>query len=184
MNKRSILSKYILTLLFCIILNQNKAQNYSLNDLKSKITFSINNFGIKTNGSFSELKGTIVFLNNDLNKSKVILTANARSINTNNKTRDKHLKKEDYFNTEIYPQITFTSSNISKGKLDKQYLMKGLLSIKGKVKNIEILFETTSSSIGILFTGQFTINRRDFDVGGSSISLSDNVIVDFNILAN
>ena len=51
--------------------------------------------------------------------------------------------------------------------------MKGLLSIKGKVKNIEILFETTSSSIGILFTGQFTINRRDFDVGGSSISLSD-----------
>ena len=61
--------------------------------------------------------------------------------------------------------------------------MYGDLTIKGVTKPVEFGFGAIPKDGGYFFDGQFTINRRDYGVGGSSISLSDNLTVSLSVLA-
>ena len=102
----------ICALLCCF--NSINAQKYSPIDKESKIEFSIKNFGINTKGSFSGLKGDILFDDKNPSSSSFNVSVDASTIDTDNNMRDSHLKKEEYFNVEKYPAITFTSSKITK----------------------------------------------------------------------
>jgi polyisoprenoid-binding protein YceI len=53
--------------------------------------------------------------------------------------------------------------------------------MKGVTKPIQFGFSATASTNGYLFDGEFEINRRDFSVGGSSISLADKLKVTLTI---
>jgi polyisoprenoid-binding protein YceI len=57
------------------------------------------------------------------------------------------------------------------------------ITIKGVTKPVEFGFGATPKNGGYAFDGEFTINRRDFGVGGSSISLSDNLTVALSVFA-
>ena len=61
--------------------------------------------------------------------------------------------------------------------------MYGELNIKNHTKEISFPFLAEPSGDGYLFKGVFTINRRDFDVGGSSI-ISDNAEISLSVYAN
>ncbi len=178
------LEKYIrfyFIIAFILLLNIVNAQAYVLTDQGSTLQFSIKNFGLKTKGHFTGIKGSLVFDINDLTKSSVTISVNAATINTNNSTRDKHLRKEDYFNVDKYPNIGFMSTKFTKGKSADDFSIYGNLTIKGVTKNIHFDMKKMTNANGHLFSGEFEMNRRDFDVGGSSISLSDIALIKFNI---
>jgi polyisoprenoid-binding protein YceI len=59
----------------------------------------------------------------------------------------------------------------------------GNLEIRGVSKPISFPFQALPNGSGYTFTGSFTINRRDYGVGGSSISISDEVKIDLKIAA-
>jgi polyisoprenoid-binding protein YceI len=61
--------------------------------------------------------------------------------------------------------------------------MYGNLTIKGVTKPVEFGFGATPKDGGYFFDGEFKINRRDFGVGGSSVSLSDKLTVTLEVLA-
>jgi polyisoprenoid-binding protein YceI len=61
--------------------------------------------------------------------------------------------------------------------------MYGNLTIKGVTKPIEFGFGATPKNGGYLFDGEFKINRRDFGVGGNSVSLSDKLTVTLSVFA-
>jgi polyisoprenoid-binding protein YceI len=61
--------------------------------------------------------------------------------------------------------------------------MFGNLIIKGVSKEIKFPFKATPKDDGFLFEGEFKINRRDFKVGGNSLSLSDDVTVSLSVFA-
>lgn len=171
------MKKYILATLIIFSAGITFGQTFNLVDAESKVTFFIKNFGLKTEGEFKGLKGTIVFDPNNLGNSILNAMINAATINTDNNARDKHLRKADYFNTEKFPQISFTSTKISKTSVANIFNTTGNLTIKGTTKTIDFNFVATPSSNGYLLKGEFVINRRDFKVGGNSISLSDNLTV-------
>jgi polyisoprenoid-binding protein YceI len=96
------------------------------------------------------------------------------SIFTDSEARDKHLLEVDYFNIKKYPNIVFESIAIEKITTSK-YLLKGFITIKGIKKRVETTLNVTSSKTTVIFLTNFSLNRRAFGVGGSSLVLSDNV---------
>jgi len=149
---------------------------------ESSVRFTIHNFGFKTGGTLAAPEGDIIFKPDDLTRSSFQMTIKSASINTENESRDEHLRNADYFDVNTYPLIRFVSSSIrATGKKDS-YIATGTLTIKKTSRVIDIPFTATMKAEGWVFTGQFSMNRRDYDVGGSS-TISNALTVDINVLA-
>ncbi len=152
-------------------------------DANSKVNFVIKNFGIKTGGDFKGVKGTIKFYPANLTTSDFDVTVDAATIDTDNESRDAHLRKAEYFNVATYKTIQLKSTKIVLSSTAGRYYMYANLTIKGVTKPIEFGFGATPKDGGYIFDGEFKINRRDFGVGGSSVSLSDKLTVSLSVLA-
>jgi len=152
-------------------------------DADSKVHFVIKNFGIKTGGDFTGLKGNIKFAPENLAVCSFDVTVDAATINTDNESRDGHLKKAEYFDVTTYKTIHFKSTKVVLSSVAGRYYMFGDVTIKGVTKPVEFGFSATPKNGGYVFEGEFGINRRDFGVGGSSISMSDNLTVSLSVFA-
>jgi len=176
--------KRITTLLFFILLiSKGYAQNLTPVDVGSTVKFTIKNFGFSTAGTFTGLKGNIRFDAAGIGNTSFNVSVDARSINTNNQAKDKHLCKEEFLDVEKYPLISFSSSAISANAKPGMFLMYGKLAIKGITKEISFPFTATAQNNGYLFSGSFNINRGDFKVGGSSLVLADKLEVSLSVFA-
>lgn len=174
--------KKYLSLLFLIgIVSFTQAQQYKPVDSKSEVKFTIKNFGLNTSGTLSGLNGTIAFDSTRLSSSSFNISVDVKTINTGIDMRDNHLKKEEYFNVEKYPAINFRSTFIQA--LNNGYTVTGQLTIKGISKNVSFPFKAVKQDNGLLFTGSFSINRKDFGIGGSSAVMGNNVDISLKILA-
>lgn len=174
--------KTVLSFIFLIIVTISaSAQDYKPVDSKSEVSFTIKNFGINTNGSFSGLKGSVHFDPNNLPTASFNVSVDVNTINTGIDARDNHLKKEEYFDAEKYATINFTSTGVKKD--NQSYIITGQLNIKGVSKTESFPFTAVSQNGGMLFTGSFTINRKDFGVGGSSAVLGSNVDINLKVFA-
>ncbi len=152
-------------------------------DEGSKVHFVIKNFGIKTGGDFTGLKGAMKFDANNLSVWAFDVTVDASSIDTDNGSRDGHLRKPDYFDVKKYPVIHLVSTKIQATDKQGIYSFSGDLTIKGTTKAVKFNFKVNKRDDGYVFTGEFPLNRRDFNVGDDSISLSDNLNVALSIFA-
>lgn len=160
------------------------SQKYKPTDEGSKVHFTIKNFAISTGGDISDLTGDISFVPNNITKSSFKVSVNVKTIDTDNNTRDNHLKSKEYFDAEKYPEITLVSTRITYSKSKKNlYYFTGNLIIHGITKQITFSFTATQKGNDYLFTGAFDINRLDFGVGKSSAVLSNNVKVSLSVLA-
>jgi polyisoprenoid-binding protein YceI len=165
---------FILFLCFWGILTLNSsAQTWIFQS--GTVGFTIKNAGLKVNGSFSGLKAKAEF--DPQNPGKTVLEGQVetKTIETGINLRNKHLKKEEYFNVEKFPQI-----NMKLTRMDGMgNTLKGTftLEIKGvsKTLTIPVVFQTNAS--GSVLSTSFTINRLDFGVGESSWTMADEVQV-------
>jgi polyisoprenoid-binding protein YceI len=159
------------------------SQSFTPSDDGSKVHFVINNFGIATGGDFTGLSGSIKFDVNDLAAADFDVSVDANSVNTDIEARDNHLRKGEYFDVKTYPKLTFKSTKVTKTNKDGYFYMFGNLTIKGVTKEIKFPFTATAKNGGYFFEGSFKLNRRDFGVGGRSISLSDDLTISLSIFA-
>jgi polyisoprenoid-binding protein YceI len=151
-------------------------------DAGSEVKFTIKNFGLNVNGSFKGLEGTVVFDPSNLSLSQMEVSIKSSTINTGINSRDSHLKKKDYFDVAKYPGIRIKSKAISAGPASGTYILTGTLFIKNVTKDFSFPFTAKDINPGYQFKGTFLLNRRDFGIGGSSISLSDNLTVSLLII--
>ncbi len=161
------------------------AQNYKPVDTGSKVHFIIKNFGIDTGGELKGLKGDIIFLPEDLSKSKFDVSVSASTVDTDNESRDKHLRSDEYFDVEKYPDIRITATKIEKTNKTNTgyYYFTGNIIMHGVTKAISFPFQVTKIKDDYLFTGEFVIDRLDFGVGEKSAVLSNKVNVSLSVLA-
>jgi polyisoprenoid-binding protein YceI len=173
--------KIMLPLLIVLTGNLAIAQ-YKPVDNGSSIQFKIRNFGINTGGSFIGLQGNISFDINHLNDANFDVSIDANTINTDNNMRDNHLRTDTYFDVKNYPRIHFVSTKVTPSTKTGILFIFGKLTIKNQTKDISFPFTATATSDGYLFKGVFSLNRKDFGVGGTSI-ISDNLEVELSIMA-
>jgi len=167
--------------LFCVV--TAFGQNYTPTDAGSKVRFVIKNFGINTGGTFEGLAGSIIFDPANLAGASFNVSVDAKSVDTDVEARDNHLRKEEYFDVEKYPKLSFRSTKITTTNKEGYLFMFGVITIKNISKEFSFPFKQTSKDGGILFEGEFKLNRRDFGVGGKSFSMSDELNVELSIFA-
>ncbi|MFI5205871.1 MAG: YceI family protein, partial [Candidatus Paceibacterales bacterium] len=152
-------------------------------DEGSKVHFVIKNFGINVGGDFTGLKGTIRFDPVNFGNSGFDVSVDAGTIDTDNSARDGHLRKTEYFDVVNYKTLNFKSTRVVRSTVVGRFYVYGTLTIKGVSKPVEFGFGATPQNGGYVFDGEFEINRRDFGVGGSSISMSDDLKVSLSVFA-
>ncbi len=118
----------------------------------------------ETAGSFKDFDGQVVSKAEDFNGAAVEFSAKVASLSTDNEKRDGHLKSDDFFNAEKFPEIKF------KGVLSKdggKYVLKGDLTLRDVTKpaTFDVVYKGSINAFGgtkagFKLTG--SINRFDY----------------------
>ncbi len=161
------------------------AQQYKPVDQGSKVHFTIKNFGIGTGGDLSGLKGAIDFNPSNLKTCAFNVSVEVKTIDTDSRNRDEHLRSEAYFDAEKYSQIIIKSTKINLTNKSETgwYYFTGTLTMHGVTKNIEFPFTGTLQGQDYIFKGDFELNRIDYGVGGNSGVMGNTVKVSLSVLA-
>lgn len=177
------MKKIILSILTIASIATTQAQNWTLDNAHSSVKFSITHMLVsETEGNFKKITADVTSSKEDFSDVKVAFNIDVNSINTDNEARDKHLKAEDFFNAEKFPEIKFTSSKVTmKGK---EMTLTGQLTMHGVTKEVVFIGKyngTVKDLYGMTRAGfklSTTIMRSDFgltwnktlDQGGLALS--------------
>ena len=191
MIRRAIYRLTLPLLAVAILAASAQAATYSIDAVHSGVGFTIRHIVSRTSGSFTGVSGTIDYDPDHPEASAVMATIDVASIDTNNESRDAHLKGADFFNAEKYPTITFSSTGATK-KGDR-LMVTGDLTMHGVTQRVVLPVEVLgvgvhprSKAAVAGFSAQTVLKRSDFgvnswtDVAGV---LGDEVTVTLNIEA-
>ncbi len=140
---------------------------YRIDPAHSSITFKISHLVIsKVRGRFGHFSGTIALPSKDPTTGGVLVTIQAGSVDTDNIKRDKHLASPEFFNVAKFPDMTFSSSSVTKTSTG--FLLKGILEMHGVRRAVTIPFTLVgpiqdpwgNSRLGA--EGHLTIDRRQW----------------------
>jgi polyisoprenoid-binding protein YceI len=110
--------------------------NWKLDNAHSRVKFSVTHLLVsEVEGSFKSFNASLSSEKSDFSDAAVEFTIDAKSINTENEMRDKHLQSDDFFNAEKYPAITFKSTSWKKTG-DKTFALEGDLTIRDVTKRV------------------------------------------------
>ena len=168
---------------------------YAIDPSHSRIGFVARHAMVtKVRGSFNEFEGTGFFDAEDPTRSTLEVTIKAASIDTRNADRDVHLRGNDFFDMEAYPEITFASTGVEQVGADT-YRVTGDLTIKGVTKPVTVDFEYTGAAVDpfgnqrLGLEGKTTINRKDWGVSWNAaleaggVLVSEKVTLEFEVSA-
>jgi polyisoprenoid-binding protein YceI len=147
------------------------AATYSLDPAHTTIGFKVKHLMIaNVKGVFEKFKGTVVIDESDITKSKVNVSIEMASINSNIAKRDEHLRSGDFFDVAKFPVMTFDSTKVERAGADT-LKVTGNLTIKGVTKQVILTVDGPSGEMKspqrVVKRGASavaTINRQDFGV--------------------
>ncbi|MDN3723583.1 YceI family protein [Aequorivita sp. SDUM287046] len=158
---------------------ENSAKTiWKIDTSHSEINFKVKHMMISTvSGSFENFDGKAETENENFKNADFTFSAKIDSINTNNKDRDNHLKSDDFFGSEKFPELTFKSKSFDGNSVT------GDLSIKGVTKEVTLDAEFNGTAVdpygqtkaGFEFEGQ--INRKDFGLTWNAVTEAGSVVV-------
>ncbi|MEW6206889.1 MAG: YceI family protein [Acidobacteriota bacterium] len=135
------------------------------------IEFTIRNlFFFTLKGRFTDIAGTIKRDDADISRSSVEASVLAASIDTDNRRRDDHLRSTDFLDSKRYPRIIFQSEQVERGRDRDALRIRGILTIRGKSREIEINVTEVDHSRSpqgeeVAYYGAvIEINRFDFGI--------------------
>ena len=177
--KRTFISLILATTLSTCL----SAQNWKVDMTHSKVGFEVSHMMVSTaEGRFEKMESTITATKEDLSDLEVDVTIFTESINTHNEKRDEHLRGPDFFDTAVYPEIKFQSTNV-KAK-DGKLFITGRLTMKAITQLITLeatpagIFVTDpwgNTKTGLKATG--VINRQDFEITWSKTMEAGGLII-------
>src|SRR6056297_148487 len=148
----------------------------------------------KVRGAFNDFTGTFTVDVDDPSSATAEVVIEAASIDTRNADRDGHLKSNDFFAMEEYPQLTFRSTKVEP-KSATEFHVTGDLTIRGVTKEVSFDLDYTGAVTDpwgftrVGFEGRTEVNRKGWglnwntplDTGG--VLVSEKVTLEFEISA-
>ncbi len=89
-------------------------ETYKFDPSGSTIGFTVHQFLRTTHGKFTRFNGKIDIDREHPENSSVTAQIDVRSIDTQIKKRDDHLRSPEFFNVEKFPQMTFKGRNVNR----------------------------------------------------------------------
>jgi polyisoprenoid-binding protein YceI len=152
------------------------AENWKADAANAQIDFTVEGIFGLVHGHFSGLQATIHFDEKDFSSSFFSASVEAKTVTTGISLRNSDLRnKEEWFNTDKYPTISFKSKKIEKSA--KGYRAIGELTIKGITKSVEIPFVFSRQASTGVFKGEFTLLRMDYRLGNPGGSVGSTVTI-------
>jgi len=130
------------------------AGTFTIEPGNSSVIFKIKNNNGYTIGFFESFSGVLKLSEDNAKVLEADGKFDVRSINTHNVIRDAALRSDLFFDTEKFPEASFTSTKVEGDTLT------GNLTIKGKTNPVAL----TMVLNGTLLTLRGKINRNDFGI--------------------
>ena len=156
---------------------------WSIDPTHSEIGFKVKHMMFtNVSGKFNAFVATVENEDDNFETSNIKFTAETASVDTNNTDRDGHLRSVEFFDTDVYPKLSFVSTSIKK-KSDSTYEIYGDLTIKDVTKNIVLETEYSglmtdpwgNTKAGLSIIGK--INRKDFGLTWNAALETGGVLV-------
>jgi polyisoprenoid-binding protein YceI len=175
-------------LLFVLLfgLTVASAQTWKSDLSHSRVEFTVTHLMIsEVTGRFTQFDATLQQGKEDFTDSKIETTIKTASVSTDNEGRDKHLRSDEFFNAEKFPELKFTSTSFEKTGKDS-YRITGQLTMRDVTKKVVLeakllgsLSDPRGTRAGFKATG--TINRQDWGVKWNRTLDSGGVVVSDNV---
>lgn len=145
------------------------ASTWAIDPDHSNVGFKVRHLMISNvRGSFEKHTGTVEINDKDITKSRVEVSIDTNSINTNVQKRDEHLRSADFFDVAKYPSMNFVSKKVAKAGKDR-LKVTGDLTLHGVTREVVLDVEGPSNeskdpwgNIRRGATATTRINRKDF----------------------
>jgi polyisoprenoid-binding protein YceI len=154
---------------------------WSVDPAHSNVEFTVKHLGIATvRGAFNEFEGAVEV--GEDGSARARGTVNVASIDTNEETRDAHLRSEDFFHAELHPQLAFESTEITALD-DDSFEVRGDLTMRGVTRPIVLQAElqgTETDQAGnerVAFEVQGQLNRGEWGLVWNQVLGSGNMVV-------
>lgn len=156
----------------------NNKTNWSIDTTHSEIAFKVKHMMISTvTGHFEDFEATAKSDDDNFTNANFEFIAKTESINTKNKDRDTHLKSDDFFSSEKFPEMKFVSKSF-----DGENLV-GDLTIKDVTKEVTLDAELNGVAVdpygqtkaGFEITGE--ISRKEFGLTWSAVTEAGSIVV-------
>lgn len=139
--------------------------SWTLDKGHSNVGFTVTHMVVaETSGSFKDFDAKVTSTSEDFNGADVEFTAKVASINTDNERRDGHLKSDDFFSAEKFPEIKFVGKLVKDGG---KYQLKGKFTMRDVTKDVafDVVYKGSiktgqGAKAGFKLTG--TVNRFDY----------------------
>lgn len=180
--------KFIATLVSLSVLTLGAgalAQTYKIDPSHSYIGFEIEHLGFSTTmGRFHDYDVMVTADWNDVERSNVTVAIRTTSVDTAWAARDEHLRRADFFNVKMYPEMTFTSGKLVKtgentARMEGELMMLGIT--KPVVLDVELVkrgaypFGDKSEALGIKARG--VIKRSEWGLNYGVPAVGDDVVI-------
>ncbi|HXZ28196.1 MAG TPA: YceI family protein [Terriglobales bacterium] len=139
----------------------------------SNVGFSIMEFGVmRQEGSFRDFRGDIYYDPAHPERSHVSFVVQVDSIDARSRHREEALRSDDFFDTQRFPTMSFTSTAVA-ARPDGTLAVTGDLTIRGVSKRITIpvrylgFMRVSDQSSYAGFESTFTLDRTEFGVNGA-----------------
>lgn len=185
---KSILSFVLIILLSSFGMKSDRTL-WNFDTAHTNVDFTVTHMVIsEVTGNFKKFSGKVYAKDETFVDADIEFVIDAASIFTNNDKRDAHLRNEDFFEVEKYPEIKFVSTSFKKVK-GKDYELFGKLTMHGITKNINLdvrfngVIDDPYGNRRASFKITGKLKRSDFKIGegpaastiGNEIKFTSNV---------
>jgi len=160
------------------------AQDYTVDPAHSNVGFKVRHILTRLPGRFKEFSGSFSFDPAAPEKAHGTFTAKAASIDTNMEKRDAHLRSQDFFWAEKYPELTLVVKRLVPDKVKGTFKAEADITIRGVTKPVELSVEYLGSEKEpwagtpvVSLEAHAKINRKDFGLNWNKALQSGGVLV-------
>ncbi len=156
------MKKQILSIVAILVLGVSGAMaqtTWKVDKGHSNVKFAVTHMVVsEVEGSFKMFDGSLVASKADLSDAVVNFSVDVNSVNTDNERRDGHLKGDDFFSAEKFPQMKFASKSM-KPLGGNKYALTGDLTIRDVTKTV---------TFDVTFGGQIPTKNQQGEVSAKA----------------
>lgn len=173
---------------------ENTPTVYELDPAHSHLGFSVRHMMVShQRGTIRGASGTLTLDRANLSNSRVEVSIDVATINTNVTDRDNHLRGPDFFDVANHPTMTFVSREV-RASDDGELKVTGDLTIRGTTRSVVLdadpVSQESKDMYGLIRVGTSAttkISRKDFglvwnailETGG--VALADDVKITLDV---
>ncbi len=165
------------------IMETQTVTKWSVDAAHSQLQFKAKHLVISTvTGLFKNYSVDVTADGDDFSNAEVKVVVDAASIDTGNDQRDGHLKSDDFFNAEKFPNLTFESTGIKKVD-EETFILAGNLTIRDITKPIELKVAYGGVAVDPYgntkagFEVQGQLNRKEFGLKWNAVTEAGGMVV-------